>query len=160
MAVGQNSVPKWVALVNGNLDYNLRSNSWFNLDPHPNETMVDTATFVGIYLESNRSRSSEWCEMDLVHIQRPICPSICLNLRNWAPAGLHGRGKGEAAAPPRAAARPAPAWAPAPRASDPGEVAKEPSGGVAKRLSKRTQKQRTAKTGKPIVIECVQMCFF
>ena len=32
----KNMYPKWLALVNGNLDYNLRSNSlWFNFDPHP-----------------------------------------------------------------------------------------------------------------------------
>ena len=27
--------PKWVALVNGTHDENLRSNSWLNFDPHP-----------------------------------------------------------------------------------------------------------------------------
>ena len=32
----KNMYPKWLALVNGNLDYNLRSDSWcFNFDPHP-----------------------------------------------------------------------------------------------------------------------------
>ena len=33
--------PKWVALVSGNMDQNLRSISWwFNFDPHPNATVA------------------------------------------------------------------------------------------------------------------------
>ena len=36
MAVGQKKYPQRVALVNGNMDYNLQSDAWwFNFDPDP-----------------------------------------------------------------------------------------------------------------------------
>ena len=47
--VNNRVTPKWVALVSGNMDQNLRSNSWwFNFDPRPNQVNQWATEFSGL----------------------------------------------------------------------------------------------------------------